>query len=686
MNNKKGLILTIIALLTLTIFVVGATYAYFSAQGGASTSADIKVTTSTTDLLTFNVGSDINIYADQTTFGQNKTSLNGTTTATATLTANNSTNNTTMNYYIYLNIANNNFIYTQNTTTPELILTINDSSNNEVTSIEGLTYYDSVLDNNGTVIKGFDITNKIGLLTLVSNHEITAAPSKEEKWFITVTFVNYDNDQTKNAGKDFVGQVIISKDSFDNYTPNTIQTATSLQSENNLTVNLKVDSGTNEIDKYYYGIKEKDGLSFNYEKSDTLKVNRLSNILANNTITYVESDLSSYTFTNIDNTKNYDIFAYAVDKNKIKTNSYEFTHTNSYTTPTISDAAIMKTPDTVTLNVNAKKGTNNIVKYLYSIDNGNSFIESTSNSYTFNNLSNETNYRILVKASDSDGNLSNVYVNDIKTGRKSITLVNYIKSLYTAQGENGLYYHDGTIENGLSDGSYRYAGAANNVNNYVCISNETVCSAANLFRIIGVFGTENHGITGKQLVKLIKASSIGDYSWDEAGIADNVWEDSTLNSYLNETYITALGDFANNIETISWKVGGISSQSRAEMYTKEIINSANTTVSAKIGLMYVSDYSFSSSSSENWLTLGTDEWLITPYTAYTGIYNKFSFFITSTGGIGTGSYVPMSMDSDVMKPLDGVAYEKSVRPTFYIASSLEYSNGSGTQSDPYRLS
>ena len=37
----------------------------------------------------------------------------------------------------------------------------------------------------------------------------------------------------------------------------------------------------------------------------------------------------------------------------------------------------------ITATVTASKGTNNISKYYYSIDNGSTFIESSSNSHTF---------------------------------------------------------------------------------------------------------------------------------------------------------------------------------------------------------------------------------------------------------------------------------------------------------------
>ena len=81
------------------------------------------------------------------------------------------------------------------------------------------------------------------------------------------------------------------------------------------------------------------------------------------------------------------------------------------------------------------------------------------------------------------------------------TLVEYVKSQYTGtQGENGLYYHDSTLTNGTGDNSYRYAGA--NPNNFVCFGSDAdTCPIDNLYRIIGVFGENYHGVSGKQLVK-----------------------------------------------------------------------------------------------------------------------------------------------------------------------------------------
>lgn len=429
MKNKKAIILSVIAVITLLALIIGATYAYFQAGGGDGTSANLRVTTYTTDIITFEVGSNINIETNATLFSQGKGNASGTTFARATLTANNKTNSATENYNLFLNISDNTFVYSVDTNTPELILTIKDKSNNEVTSIEGLTYK-TVTDGKGTTIKGFDITNKNGLLTLF-NKDITTTSTTVEEWNVTVTFVNYNKDQTKNAGKKFDAQLIISKDNFSDYTPNTINTLSASKSGNNLTVNLNLENGSNPIDKYYYAIEETNGLAILDSKAS---IKRLSNRLAVSNLTYVESNNSSYTFTNIKTDANYNVYAYAVDNKKVKTNTYNYKYTSNYNLPVISKVETSKTSNSITATVTATKGTNNISKYYYSIDNGSTFIESTSNSYTFSNLSNNTNYRIVVKVMDTNGKYSNTYVLSEKIGKiTELIKFKYLDTEYTAE-------------------------------------------------------------------------------------------------------------------------------------------------------------------------------------------------------------------------------------------------------------
>ena len=211
MESRKTKIISVVAIVALALTVITATYAYFNAQGGSATSTNLNVTTYTTDVFTFAAGDEINLEITQSNFASGKGNAVGSTFASATLTANNKTNTATEHYYLYLNIENNDFEYTVNSATPELMLTITDSEGNEVTDIEGLTHT-TVTDAKGATVSGYDITTKSGLLTIFKNREITTTSKKEEKWNITITFVNYDENQNGNAGKSMSAKVMIQKE------------------------------------------------------------------------------------------------------------------------------------------------------------------------------------------------------------------------------------------------------------------------------------------------------------------------------------------------------------------------------------------------------------------------------------------------------------------------------------------
>ena len=264
-----------------------------------------------------------------------------------------------------------------------------------------------------------------------------------------------------------------------------------------------------------------------------------------------------------------------------------------------------------------------------------------------------------------------------------LTLAEYIKSQYTGtQGENNIYYHDSSLANGAGDNSYRYAGASDSVNNYICLgSDATTCPDANLFRIIGVFGNQT---------KVIRAKSVGYQQWHTS--ADNTWSSSSLNAYLNGTYLTSLGTIAEKIATTTWKVGGgsgsnISASVPKTAYKNEVGSSASTTIiDKKIGLMYVSDYGFAASPSAwtktlgdydgtdangtsiktiNWMYMGYNEWTIS---RNSDISNS-AFYVLSGGGVGSNNVV-----SNI-----------GVRPSFNLESSVKYVSGSGSMSDPVRV-
>ena len=212
MQNKKQIILSIIAIVTLAILVIGASFAYFAAQGNTSAQTSATVKTYTVDVFSFETGDSISFSLNQDNFASGKENQTGSTFAKAILSANNKTNTATDHYNLYLNISENTFTYTQNENTPEILLTITDGTN-PVTNITSLTYK-TVTDGKGNSISGYDITNKTGLITLFSNREITTTSTKTENWNITVTFINYNADQSKNAGKTFSGKVLIQKEEY----------------------------------------------------------------------------------------------------------------------------------------------------------------------------------------------------------------------------------------------------------------------------------------------------------------------------------------------------------------------------------------------------------------------------------------------------------------------------------------
>src|SRR5699024_5079178 len=108
-----------------------------------------------------------------------------------------------------------------------------------------------------------------------------------------------------------------------------------------------------------------------------------------------------------------------------------------------------------------------------------------------------------------------------------------------------IFYHSGSLSYSARDNSYRYAGS--NVNNYVCFgSDASTCPSDNLYRIIGVFGSE---------VKLIKSTSYGNYKWDSS---DNTWSSSDIRGTLNNAFLGAFNSvWQNKIANHNWKVGGI---------------------------------------------------------------------------------------------------------------------------------
>lgn len=431
---------------------------------------------------------------------------------------------------------------------------------------------------------------------------------------------------------------------FDKYNLPVINGVSSSSTLNSITATINATKGTNSIIKYYFSI---------------------------NGGNWIESTSNSYTFNSLSSNTSYEVKVKCVDS--LGKNSEIYTQnikTTSYVNPSVTYVTTSVTSNSIKITATVKAGTNSISKYFYSVDNGKTYKNSTSNIYTFSNLSAGT-YNIKVYVQDTDGKNSNVYA---KTATiTSPTLSSYIIGKYTGtQGDNGLYYHSSSLSNSAGDNSYRYAGA--NPNNYVCFgSTASTCPSDKLYRIIGVFGSQ---------VKIIKDSSIGSMQWDSA--ETTVWKTASLNTYLNGTFLSSLGTYVNKIATTSWSVGSTEDAFKpaSTMYNDEVKNSS-TSYSAKIGLMYATDYGFATSPDSwdvdlydygnyaykyDWLFLDAMQWFISGFAVNSG----GSVFIKSTGYIYNynGAFTGCSF---------------GVRPTFYLTASTTCTGGSGTSSDPYRI-
>ena len=448
-NKKQALILSIVGVLTLITLVAGATYAYFKAQGGEGGSSDVNVITATTDLLTFKIDKAINISISQSELKKGGTDVSDSTGAHATLTASNSKNveKTTRSYNIYFVIDTNDFEYTTQDGTPELYLNVTDPNGNKLENITGLVHYD----------KGFDITTRTGGFLLVPDYDIEATRGNTitQDWKVEVTFANLDTDQSKNMGKSLSGKLFVTSDKMNSYELSKITNMTTKTTYNSIDTTLEVEQGSADINKYFYGIEKVSSNVTGYVNNSGVKKVALKDV------TFVETDKNTYKFDNLSDNSVYKVYSYGIDKNGIKTNLYETEVTTSeYNNPVVNSVSHTSTLNSITLSVNATKGDNDIVKYYYSKDNGQTYEESDSNSYVFNNLKDTTEYKIKVKVLDSYGRYSTEFVKAISTETyilPSVTNVtpttkyNQISvSVVGANGTNNIskYYYS------INDGAY----------------------------------------------------------------------------------------------------------------------------------------------------------------------------------------------------------------------------------------
>ena len=247
----------------------------------------------------------------------------------------------------------------------------------------------------------------------------------------------------------------------------------------------------------------------------------------------------------------------------------------------------------------------------------------------------------------------------------------------------------------VNENGYRYEGK--NPNNYIWFNNE-------YWRIIGVFDSASHGVSGKNLVKIIRADVLDGLAWNKSNTND--WTASSLKSLLNGAYYnaqdgtnsgycygysttaTANCDYTKRgiqagyrgmIASVTWHLGGYLSTSAttSAFYGYErgttVYSGRPTSTTGYIGLMYPSDYGYSVLSSscarttnlgsynsancagQSWLYGKGYEWTLTPNSSY----SIDVFFLYSIGYLnyyyasnGYGSRPVLYLDASVYK-IDG---------------------------------
>ena len=278
---------------------------------------------------------------------------------------------------------------------------------------------------------------------------------------------------------------------------------------------------------------------------------------------------------------------------------------------------------------------------------------------------------------------------------------------------------------------YRYIGA--DPNNYVKFNDE-------LWRIIGVFDTDDGTGKVEKRLKIIRNESIGNYSWDnkdtttgaETAYGKNEWTDARLNYLLNPGHesetnggslywnrksgtcykgqnnsttscdftSTGLTDTAKSmIGDAKWYLGGSSTYNDVTppmFYTRErgttVYSGHSTSWIGKVGLMYPSDYGYATSggSSTNRNSCLAKELYNWDSSGYSDCKNNDWMY---NGNIWQWTMSPRADYSTNVFRVSNTGYVSSYgayntyagRPVVYLKSTIKVISGSGTTSSPYIL-
>lgn len=450
-----------------------------------------------------------------------------------------------------------------------------------------------------------------------------------------------------------------------------------------------------------FGTNGTDGVYIKGDANSKIVVNKGSVDLNTSSFKYIWSSNTTATpdtpftnkaivnFKNNNSTGTYYLIAKACDMNGTCTSLTSAPFYIDNTSPSGSVALSFDVNTNVlTASLTASDSGSGISNYGYLIQNSSScptsgYIASSNNGYNFNITTSGT-YYVCVKLMDKVGNIS--YVS---------------KSTTISMGTSGSDIIDdrdniANLSNNLVGDMYRYQGTATAVtNNYICFgtSDMSACTANQgtyMYRIIGI------DTSGR--MKLIKKEALDtSLRWSPT---TNEWAYATTFTSLNDsTFLTNTtfvpSGWSDKIATITWKYGKQSSalnQPGTVIYDYEIGSNAKftSTVDAKISLMYMHDYylalnnttscgyggSTYSQCKNGWISLSTNdsgapvpsEWTMSA-SANNNSGVPSAWMIYSTG------YTTNYKVTDYL----------SIRPVFFLNSSVNIVDGTGTISDPYMI-
>ncbi len=403
-NKRKSIIYLIVGVTVLLLIVIGATYAFFQAQINESATVNMNATTGTTDHLYFYMSdidtnsdttldehnadngkenTEIIINANQDNFSLDDKSLSDGVKAKATLTANNATNTAKAKYNVFFVIEENDFEYTVDESTPEVVLNVTNPEGKEVETIKGLNKTE----------KGFDITRRSKAAFLIASDVDIEATDKEatQEWQVKVTLINLESNQNNNTGKTLSGKVIITTENRDDvYELTKIGETTSVTTTyNSITLTPAIEDGTVQVAKYYYGIREigEAGISTVSE------------------IQYGEAtDETSHTFEGLSEKHEYEVACYTVDAEGVKSgNEFSTTvTTDAYKMPVINNVTFEPELFSIKATVDAKGQDGEITTYHYYQGEELKYSGQESE-YTFEGLSDTQSYTLKVEVEDENG-------------------------------------------------------------------------------------------------------------------------------------------------------------------------------------------------------------------------------------------------------------------------------------------